>query len=270
MILHRFKEKLFNISIEQSGGQNKETSRLLNMYGTFPALKSKRYHEAIAQFFSGSQSKYLDGFQGVSSPQCLGYFFSRFLSHEKLFLVVSESPLGSRIHMGQVCLHHCRHCHLLAGAEPIGPLSWKWLLLLEDPKVSLMFQPLDLQQMTLYSVSVPSHLQMQLHPSVWLCWGSQVHSTRGAGRSDCSGPRNYPLSRPMPVLGSCLVASGVLHSPRPARKTQHGRILLNSLLYFRNTSMLREPRKPSEDCLYTPQHWGELCVLLGLVSLLAL
>jgi hypothetical protein len=34
--------------------------------------------------------------------------------------------------------------------------------------------------------------------------------------------------------------------------------------------MLREPRKPSEDCLYTPQHWGELCVLLGLVSLPAL
>ena len=57
MILHRFKEKLFNISIEQSGGQNKETSRLLNMYGTFPALKSKRYHEAIAQFFSGSSQQ---------------------------------------------------------------------------------------------------------------------------------------------------------------------------------------------------------------------
>ena len=31
--------------------------------------------------------------------------------------------------------------------------------------------------------------------------------------------------------------------------------------------MLQEPREPREDCLYTPQHWGELCVLLGLVSL---
>jgi hypothetical protein len=27
--------------------------------------------------------------------------------------------------------------------------------------------------------------------------------------------------------------------------------------------MLREPREPREDCLYTPQHWGELRVLLG-------
>jgi hypothetical protein len=34
--------------------------------------------------------------------------------------------------------------------------------------------------------------------------------------------------------------------------------------------MLLEPRKPREDCLYTPQHCGELCVLLGLVSLPAL
>jgi hypothetical protein len=30
--------------------------------------------------------------------------------------------------------------------------------------------------------------------------------------------------------------------------------------------MLQELREPREDCLYTPQHWGELCVLLGLVS----
>ena len=60
-------------------------------------------------------------------------------------------------------------------------------------------------------------------------------------------------------LGKYLI-SGLLRSPCPARKTQHGWILLNSLLYFRNTSMLREPRKPREDFLYTPQHWGELCV----------
>ena len=31
--------------------------------------------------------------------------------------------------------------------------------------------------------------------------------------------------------------------------------------------MLRELRKPREDSLYTPQHWGELRILLGLVSL---
>jgi hypothetical protein len=38
-------------------------------------------------------------------------------------------------------------------------------------------------------------------------------------------------------------------------------------LYCRNALMLREPREPREDSLYTPQHWGGLCVLLGLVSL---
>ena len=30
--------------------------------------------------------------------------------------------------------------------------------------------------------------------------------------------------------------------------------------------MLQEPLEPREDSLYTPQHWGGLCVLLGLVS----
>ena len=44
--------------------------------------------------------------------------------------------------------------------------------------------------------------------------------------------------------------------PRPARKTQHGRILLNSF-YCRNASMLlRGPQEPREVCLYTlsPPH----------------
>ena len=42
----------------------------------------------------------------------------------------------------------------------------------------------------------------------------------------------------------------VLRPPRPARKTQHGWILLNSL-YCRNASMLlRGPREPREVCLY--------------------
>jgi hypothetical protein len=39
---------------------------------------------------------------------------------------------------------------------------------------------------------------------------------------------------------------------------------------FRNASMLPEPQAAREDSLYTPQHWGGLCVLLGLVSLPAL
>jgi hypothetical protein len=58
-------------------------------------------------------------------------------------------------------------------------------------------------------------------------------------------------------------------------KTQHSRILLNSLFYFRNTTMLRcyDAMRTSETqgglLIYT-QHWGELCVLLGLVSLPAL
>ena len=34
--------------------------------------------------------------------------------------------------------------------------------------------------------------------------------------------------------------------------------------------MLRGPGKPRVDCLYTPQHWGELRVLLGFISLSAL
>jgi hypothetical protein len=41
-------------------------------------------------------------------------------------------------------------------------------------------------------------------------------------------------------------------------------------LYCRKALILREPQEPREDCLYTPQHWGGLCVLLGLVSLPAL
>ena len=42
----------------------------------------------------------------------------------------------------------------------------------------------------------------------------------------------------------------LLRPPRPARKTQHGWILLNSL-YCRNASMLlRGPREPTEVCLY--------------------
>ena len=173
-------------------------SQLLSPRGTMRLLLS---------FSLAPHSKYVDGFQGVSSPQCLGVFhFQILFSWKTLFLVISGSPLGSRIHLGRACLHCCRHCHLLDGSEPIGPLSWKWLLLLEDPKVSLMFQPLDLQHMALYSISVPSHLQMQLHPSMWLCWGSQVHRTRGADMSDGSGPQNYPWPMPMPVLGSCLVA----------------------------------------------------------------
>jgi hypothetical protein len=58
----------------------------------------------------------------------------------------------------------------------------------------------------------------------------------------------------------------LLRPPRPARKTQHGRILLNSL-YCRNSLMLlRGPRAPREDCLYAPQHRRRLHGLLGLVS----
>ena len=64
-----------------------------------------------------------------------------------------------------------------------------------------------------------------------------------------------------------IIFETVLRPPQPARKTQHGQILLNSL-YCRNTSMLlRGPREPREDCLYTPQHRVGLCVLLGLVGL---
>ena len=59
----------------------------------------------------------------------------------------------------------------------------------------------------------------------------------------------------------------MLRPPRPARKTQHGRILLNSL-YCRNASMLlRGPWVPREVCLYTLQHRERLHGPLGLVSL---
>jgi hypothetical protein len=61
----------------------------------------------------------------------------------------------------------------------------------------------------------------------------------------------------------------LLRSPILARKNATRSDSFQQL-YSRNTSMLREPREPREDCLYTPQHWGELCVLLGLVSLPAL
>jgi hypothetical protein len=48
-----------------------------------------------------------------------------------------------------------------------------------------------------------------------------------------------------------LASTVVLRPPRPVRKTQHGRILLNSL-YYRNTLMLlRGPWEPREVCLYT-------------------
>jgi hypothetical protein len=59
----------------------------------------------------------------------------------------------------------------------------------------------------------------------------------------------------------------MLCPPQPARKTQHGWILLNSL-YCRNTSMLlRGPWEPREVCLYAPQHRRRLRGPLGLVSL---
>ena len=137
-----------------------------------------------------------------------GYFLTK-----ALFLVISGSPIASGIHLGQACLHRCQSFHLLPGSEPIEPFSWKWLLLLEDPKVSLNSQPLAPLHLSLYSVSVTSLLQMQLHPAVWLCWGSQAHSTKVADKSDDSRPQNYPLPRPMPVLGSCLEACGALGAP---------------------------------------------------------
>ena len=59
----------------------------------------------------------------------------------------------------------------------------------------------------------------------------------------------------------------MLCPPRPARKTQHCRILLNSL-YCRNASMLlRGPQAPREVCLYAPQHRRRLRGPLELVSL---
>ena len=143
---------------------------------------------------------------------CLSFLF-RYLSHVRLcfdsFLGapppwLQNSPGVSMFPPLDGC------CHLLAGSEPIEPFSWKWLLLFECPKVSLQFQALAHQNVVLYTLSAPSHLQMQLHPAVWLCWGSQVHSTRGAGRSDGSVPQSYPLPRPMPILRSCLVACGAL------------------------------------------------------------
>ena len=130
-----------------------------------------------------------------------------------LFLVVSGNCLGSRIHLGQACLHRCWSCHLLPGSEPIEPFSWKWLLLLEDLKVSLNSQSLAPLHLSLYSVSVTSLLQMHLHPAVWLCWDSQAHSTKGAGKRDDSSLQNYPLPRPMPVLGSGLEACRALGGP---------------------------------------------------------
>jgi hypothetical protein len=61
----------------------------------------------------------------------------------------------------------------------------------------------------------------------------------------------------------------VLCPPHPARKNAT-RSDSSQQLYSWNASMLREPGKPRKDCLYTHHHWGELCVLLGLVSLPAL
>ena len=125
-------------------------SQLLSPRGTMRLLLS---------FSLAPHSKYVDGFQGVSSPQCLGVFhFQILFSWKTLFLVISGSPLGSRIHLDKACLHCCGHCHLLAGSETIELFSWKWLLLLEDSKVSLMFQPLAPLYMTLYNISVLSLL----------------------------------------------------------------------------------------------------------------
>ena len=119
--------------------------------------------------------EYIEGFQGVCSPQRLGVFpLQVSLLCKTFILVISGRPIGSRTHMGQASLHCCGHCHLLAVSETIEPFFWKWLLFLEDPKVSLQFQPLAPRQVALYSVSIPSHLQMQLHPAVWLSWGSQA------------------------------------------------------------------------------------------------
>ena len=164
----------------------------------------------LLSFALEPQSKCIEGLQGVCSQQCWGVFFSRFLSHGRLCFSPFWEPLWLQNSPGQAYLHLCGHCHLLAGSEPIEPFSWKWFLLFECPKVSLQFQALAHQIVVLYTLSAPSHLQMQLHPGVWLCWGSQVHSTRGAGRSDGSVPQSYPLPRPMPILRSCLVACGAL------------------------------------------------------------
>ena len=65
----------------------------------------------------------------------------------------------------------------------------------------------------------------------------------------CICPKDVPPYH----RGTCstIFITDLLCPPRPARKTQHGQILLNSL-YCRNTSMLlRGSRVPREVCLYT-------------------
>ena len=145
----------------------------------------------LLSFALEPQSKCIEGLQGVCSQQCWGVFFSRFLSHGRLCFSPFWEPPWLQNSPGQAYLHLCGHCHLLAGSEPIEPLSWKWLLLLEDPKVSLMFQPLAPLFMTLYNISVLSLLSK--------CTSIHHCGYVGVLKAQCL----KIIHRPCPCLFSC-------------------------------------------------------------------
>jgi hypothetical protein len=65
----------------------------------------------------------------------------------------------------------------------------------------------------------------------------------------------------------CLKYSVVLTS---SGKEKRNKVEFFSTALFQEHLDATGPREPWEGCLYTPQHWGGLCVLLGLVSLPAL
>jgi hypothetical protein len=89
-------------------------------------------------------------------------------------------------------------------------------------------------------------------PSVHGSWGEG--SPSALVRDQCTDPGHLSPTRCRPLTGIRQQSNSeawVSCPPRPARKTQHGRILLNSL-YCRNGSMLlRRPQTPREVCLYT-------------------